>query len=184
MKIHEKINQLLLELLTNLPEPRKEALSSSPDQLIKTASLKAAAISGALSLPAGALAIVTLLPDLVAVWKIQAQLVADLAAASGKSAQLTRETLLYCLFGKDAFATDDLVVRIGQRYVVRRSSQKVFESFLGKIGLRIGRSLVGDRITRWIPLVGAAVIARYSFKDTAKVGATARELFSSAIEIQ
>lgn len=184
MKINEKITQLLLELLTNLPTPRSSALTASSDQLIKTAALKAAAISGALSLPAGALAILTLLPDLVAVWKIQAQLVADIAAQSGKSNQLTRETLLYCLFGKDAFASEDLVVRIGQRYIVRRSSQKVFESFLGKIGLRIGRSLVGDRITRWIPFVGAAIIARYSFTDTAKVGRTAHELFSSLIEIQ
>lgn len=184
MKITDKINQLLLELLTNLPTARNSALSASPEQLIKTAALKAAAVSGALSLPAGALAILTLLPDLVAVWKIQAQLVTDIAAVSGKSNQLTRETLLYCLFGKDAFASEDLVVRIGQRYIFRRSSQKVFESFLGKLGLRIGRSLVGDRITRWIPFVGAAVIARYSFTDTAKVGRTAQELFSSSIEIQ
>lgn len=184
MKINEKINQLLLELLTNLPEPRNVALTTSPDQLIKTAALKAAAVSGALSLPAGALAFLTLLPDVVAVWKIQAQLVADLAAVSGKSNQLTRETLLYCLFGANAMAAEDLVVRIGQRFVVRRSSQKVFESFLGKLGLRIGRSLLGDRIARFIPFVGAAVVARYSFNDTAKVGKTASELFSSEIEIK
>ena len=135
-------------------------------------------------MPAGALAILTLLPDIVAVWKIQAQLVADIAAVSGKSKQLTRETLLYCLFGQEAFASEDLVVRIGQRFVVRRSSQKMFETFLGKLGLRIGRNLLGERVARWIPFVGAAVIARYSFNDTKKVGQTARELFSSAIEIQ
>ena len=184
MKINEKINQLLLELLTHLPAPRNRVAAGSDAQLIKSAALKAAAVSGALSLPAGALALLTLLPDLVAVWKIQAQLVSDLAAAHGKSAQLTRETLLYCLFGKEAFASEDLVVRIGQRFVFRRSSQKVFESFLGKLGLRIGRSLLGERVTRWIPFVGAGVIARYSYSDTAKVGQTARELFSSTIEIQ
>ncbi len=184
MKITDKINLLLLELLTNLPAPRNSALSASLDQLIKSAALKAAAVSGALSLPAGALALLTLLPDLVAVWKIQAQLVADIAAVSGKSNQLTRETLLYCLFGQEAMASEDLVVRIGQRFVVRRSSQKMFESFLGKLGLRIGRNLLGERVARWIPFVGAAVIARYSFNDTAKVGQTARELFGAEIEIK
>lgn len=184
MKLNEKINQLLLDLFTHLPEPRKNVPAGSETQLIKTAALKAAAVSGALSLPAGALAILTLLPDLVAVWKIQAQLVSDLAAAHGKSAQLTRETLLFCLFGKEAFVSEDLVARVGQRYVFRRSSQKVFESFLGKLGLRVGRSLLGERVTRWIPFVGAAVIARYSYSDTVKVGQTARELFSSTIEIQ
>lgn len=175
---------MLLELLTNLPAPRNAALSESTETLIKTAALKAAVISGALSLPAGALAFLTLLPDLVVVWKIQAQLVADIAAVNGKSKQFNRETLLYCLFGQEAFASEDLVVRIGQRFIVRRSSQKMFENFLGKLGLRIGRSLLGERIARWIPLVGAAVIARYSFNDTAKVGNTARELFSSEIELK
>lgn len=182
--LYKKINQLLLELLADLPRPQTSAISFSPESLIKTASLKAAAVSGALSLPSGVLAVLTLFPDIVAVWKIQAQLVADIAASNGKSNQLNRETLLYCLFGANDSASEDLVVRVGQRFVVRRSSQKVFESFLGKLGLRIGRSLMGERFARWIPLIGAALVARYSYNDTAKVGQTALELFSSVIEIQ
>ncbi len=179
--IYQKINQLLTDLLTKIPQA---ANIGNTDSLIKTASLKAAAVSGVLSLPAGMLAAATLLPDLVAVWKIQAQLVADIAAANGKHHLLTRETLLYCLFGSDQSASEDLVVRIGQRFVVRKSSQKVFDTLLGKIGMRIGRSLLGDRIARWIPLVGAALVARYSFNDTTRVGATAAELYSHTVEIK
>lgn len=171
----------MLDLLTYIPSPKTQ--STDFKFLIKVASLKAAGVSGTLSLPAGALAIATLLPDLVAVWKIQAQLVADIAQSKGNYKNLNRETLLYCLFGPNQSAADDLVVRIGERFIVRRSSQKVFESFLGKIGLRVGRSLLGDRIARWIPFLGAAVIARYSFKDTEKVGLRAEEFFSSTIEI-
>lgn len=180
---YKKLNELLLELLTQVPEPQLGRSLQDSDDLIKTASLKAAAISGTLSLPAGVLAALTLLPDMVAVWKIQAQLVADIAQAHNKHNQLTREMLLYCLFGSGQSAADDLVVRIGQRFIVRRSSQKVFESFLGKIALRIGRSLVGDRIARWIPFVGALLVARYAFKDTEKVGVAAKELFGSTIEL-
>jgi hypothetical protein len=152
--------------------------------LIRNSSLKAAAVSGTLSLPAGLLAAATLLPDVAAVWRIQVQLVADIAQAHGKHHQLNRETLLYCLFGPTQSATEDLVVRIGERFIVRRSSQKIFDSLIGKIGLRIGRNLLGERISRWIPFVGAALIARYSFKDTVKVGKAAEELFSSSIEIE
>ncbi len=181
---YKKINELLLKLVAKLPEPRSSVPSATQETLIKTASLKAAAISGALSIPAGVLAALTLLPDIVAVWKIQAQLVADIAAANGKSKQLSRETLLYCMFGVDAMATEDLVVRIGQRFVVKRSSQKIFESLLGKLGLRIGRSLLGERLVRWVPFVGAALVARYSYNDTVKVGKTARELFSQHMVIE
>lgn len=182
--LYKKITEQLLLLLTALPEPQAAAAATSPETLIKSAAFKAAAVSGTLSLPAGVLAVLTLLPDLVAVWKIQAQLVADIAAAKGRTQQLSRETLLYCLFGAAEIASEDLVVRIGQRFVVRRSTQKIFENFLGKLGLRIGRNLLGDRIARWIPLVGSALVARYSYKDTAKVGETAYELFSSEIEIR
>jgi hypothetical protein len=76
------------------------------------------------------------------------------------------------------------VVRVGERYIVRRSSQKIFETMLGKIGLRVGRSLLGERIARFVPLVGALLIARYSFKDTAQVGKTAEKLFSSRIDLE
>lgn len=100
--LYQKINQYLFELLSNIPQPKVqlEGLDSKQiESLIQTASLKAAAISGSLSLPSGALAAATLLPDLVAVWKIQAQLVADIAQVCGHYNKLTREGMIYCLFG-------------------------------------------------------------------------------------
>jgi hypothetical protein len=183
--LYIKINNLILELVTNIPRPHPKIISSDDiPSLIQNASYKAAAVSGALSLPAGLLSALTILPDLVAVWKIQAQLVADIAQAHGKWDQLSRETLIYCLFGEDKFSSEDLVVRIGHRFVVRRSSQKIFEGLIGKIGLRIAKSLIGDRIARVIPFIGAAFVARYSFKDTEKVGLVAKDLFSSQIEFK
>ncbi|MEQ1723858.1 MAG: hypothetical protein ABL930_11830 [Pseudobdellovibrio sp.] len=181
---YKKINNILIDLLTKIPEPRTQTIKADIDDLIRNASLKSAALSGALSLPAGLLAAATLLPDIVAVWKIQARLVADIAQVNNKHHLLTRETLLYCLFGAGQSASEDLVVRIGERFVVRRSSQKIFDGMLGKIGLRIGRNLLGERISRWIPFIGAALISRYSYKDTEKVGKAAEELFSSSIDIE
>lgn len=181
--LYKKLNSLLLDLLTQIPEPHADSKMKSSRDLTRTASLKAAAISGTLSIPAGPLAVVTLLPDVVAVWKLQAQLVADIAASYNKHHLLNREILIYCLFGTGQSAAQDIVARVGQRFIVRKSSQKAFESFLGKIAIRVGRSLVGDRVARWIPVVGALFVARYSFKDTKKVGVAAEELFQATIEI-
>lgn len=181
--LYQKLNESLHDLLTQVPQPHAASKSKTSRELIKAASFKAAAVSGTLSIPAGPLAALTLLPDVVAVWKIQAQLVADIAASHGKHEMLNREILTFCLFGPGQSAAEDLVARVGQRFIVRKSSQKVFESFLGKIAIRVGKSLIGDRIARWIPVVGAVVVARYSFKDTEKVGASAEEIFSSTIEV-
>src|SRR5262245_53617077 len=64
------------------------------ERLARAASLKAAAVSGALSVPPGPAGLLTILPDLVLVWRIQGQMVSDIAAAYGKAVLLTREGLL------------------------------------------------------------------------------------------
>jgi hypothetical protein len=68
------------------PSPKDRAL-----QVARAAARKACTISGALALPLGPAGLVTILPDLVAVWRVQAQMVADIAGAFGKSAVLSRE---------------------------------------------------------------------------------------------
>jgi len=55
-------------------------------------------VAGTLALPPGPLGWMTILPEMVGVWKIQAQMVADIAALYGKTATLTQEQMLYCLF--------------------------------------------------------------------------------------
>ena len=40
----------------------------------------------------------TVLPDLIAIWRIQAQMVSDIAGLYGKEVALTRAHMVYCLF--------------------------------------------------------------------------------------
>ena len=58
------------------------------------------AAAGALALPPGVVGWLTILPEMMGVWKIQRQLVADIAAIYGKHATLTpeQETLLITLY--------------------------------------------------------------------------------------
>ena len=83
---------------------------------------RAAALSGTLALPPGILGMLTVLPDLVAIWRIQAQLVADIAGLYGRNMQLTRTHMLYCLFRHaTSHVARDVAVRAGQRLVVQRA---------------------------------------------------------------
>src|SRR5438552_10281011 len=104
-------------------EGKAEDPAAAARALARKAAVRAAGLSGALALPPGVLGMLTVLPDLVAIWRIQAQLVSDIAGLYGKDLQLTRSHMVYCLFRHAATQfTRDVVVRTGQRLVVRQLS--------------------------------------------------------------
>lgn len=104
-KLKEKTINLIFELITEIPDSLHCA-TDDPDakvkSLIQQASFKAATVSATLSIPAGFTGILTAIPDIAAIWRIQAQLVADVAATYGKLAVLTREAMVWCLFRHSA----------------------------------------------------------------------------------
>ncbi len=59
-------------------------------RLARDAAQKAALVSGSLALPPGPLGMLTVLPDLLLIWKLQRQMVADIFALHGRTAELTR----------------------------------------------------------------------------------------------
>ena len=78
-------------------------------------------LSGSLALPPGPLGFMTLLPDLYLIWQTQRQMVADIFGVYGRSAELTRTHMLYCLFRHAASQVlRDVAVRGGQRMVIRQ----------------------------------------------------------------
>lgn len=145
---------------------------------------KAALAAGALALPPGALGWLTILPEMVGVWQMQRQLVADIAALYGKRAQLTPEQVVYCLFQHSAGqGVRDLVVRVGQRTLVRRASPRLVGMISRRIGATLARRAFGRGAARWLPVVGAVGVGAYAYYDTARVAATAIDLFEGVIEI-
>ena len=79
-----------------------EALSGDPvhraRRIVNHAGFKAAAVSAGLALPPGPADLLTILPDLVAIWKLQQQMVADIAGCFGKQALLSPQLMVYCMF--------------------------------------------------------------------------------------
>jgi hypothetical protein len=147
--------------------------------------MKAAAFSGALSMPPGPLGLLTLIPDLVGIWRIQAQLVADIAAVYGKTAWLTREGLLYCLFRHGAAqALRDVVVRSGERLLIRQVTLRSMGTLLEKVGLRVSQRLTAKAVARWLPIIGAVGVGAYAYFDTGQVAKTAIETFEAELAVE
>ena len=184
----DRVTDTIMNLISKVP-PSSEISSATPDarvrQLVRNAARTSASISGGAALAPGPLGMLTLLPDLVGVWKVQAQMVADIAATYGKTATLTQEQMVFCLFKHSAAQLlRDVIVREGGRYVVLPVSLRMMRSLATKIGIKVGQRSVGKAIARYAPLVGALGVGAYAYYDTQKVAATAIELFSSEVVLR
>ena len=77
------------------------------------------------------------------VWRLQCQMVADVAATFGKHAKLSKEAMIFCLFRHGAaYLVQDLIVRVGERILVRRVGLKFLQQILEKIGIKITQRLI------------------------------------------
>jgi hypothetical protein len=178
----------MLEHVTSTTPASAESTRVDPavraQELTFAAASQAGAVAGALALPPGPLGLLTVIPDLIAVWNLQRQLVADIAACYGKTAELRRETMVYCLFRHAAAqVVRDLLVRLGSRVLLRQASVATMERSLQRIGVAISHRTIGRGVSRWVPIAGAVGVGAYAFYDTMQVGRTARELFESEIEV-
>jgi hypothetical protein len=139
-------------------------------------------LSGALALPPGPLGMLTVLPDLYLIWKIQRQMVADIFALHGRSVELTPTHMLYCLFRHMASQVlRDVVVRAGERALVQKLSSAALASTLGTLGSTVARRVAGTSAGRWIPLAGAAAVGAYAYWDTLQVARTARRVLEPGV---
>lgn len=183
------VARAILEFVSRIPDSEvpKAAKASAEEECRRMASAaanKAALTAGSLALPPGPLGWLTVLPELVAIWRIQGQLVSDIAAAYGKTAKLGREQMLWCLFRHTAAqAFRDIAIRVGDRLVFRTTATSVLQRLAGRIGVSVTKRAVGKGISRWLPVVGALGVGAYAYYDTGQVAKTAIDLFSGDVHI-
>ena len=182
------VTKALIGLLSGIPES-DEPLNADPKRraqaIASSAAMKAAGISGAMALPPGPLGLATIIPDLLAIWKLQRAMVADIAAAYGKTAVLEKEAMIYCLFKHTSAAlVRDLLARVGERFLIRRTAARATQQMLQKIGVRVTQRVIGKSLSRWIPVIGALGVGAYAYYDTTQVAANAIELFSKNIGVE
>jgi hypothetical protein len=180
-----RVTRAILDFVSQIPDSKVHSQLDPKAEarlLAKRAAQRAAITAGTLALPPGPLGWLTILPELISIWKIQAQLVSDIAAAYGKHAELGREQMLWCLFRHtSAQAFRDLVVRLGDRLIFRRVSYGVIERVAKQIGVKVTQRALGEGLSRWMPIVGAIGVGGYAYYDTRQVAATAIAMLESEI---
>jgi hypothetical protein len=180
--VSARIGDAIIELLGRLPDT-DEGASLAPEvratAIADAAARKAALLAGTLALPPGPLGWLTVLPELYAIWKIQAQMVADIAGTYGRRWQLTREQMLFCLFRHTAAqAFRDIAVQVGERWLVRAAGSASMRAISRRIGVRMTERGIGRGIARWLPVIGAMGVGAYAWYDTKHVARTAIHLFA------
>lgn len=148
---------LLEKLLNNIPTGRANLRNMTPlaasHLAIRKAAGQSALISGAASLPPGPLGMLALVPDLMSVWKIQSQLVVDIAALHNQPV-VTQEVLMHCLF----------------RHGLAQAGRGLSEKGLEKLAMTLAGRVATRTASKWIPVAGAIGVAGYTWYDTRKVG--------------
>jgi hypothetical protein len=177
------VTGVIERVIASVPSPHTQAVpdaAAAATRLAREAAQKAALLSGSLALPPGPLGMLTVLPDLYLIWKVQRQMVADIFALYGRSAELTRNHMLYCLFRHLASQVlRDFVVRAGQRLVIEQVSSGALKRAVSAVGSKVAQRVAGSAATRWVPLAGAAAVGAYAYWDTLQVAKTARRLLDA-----
>ncbi|MGH7827672.1 MAG: hypothetical protein ACREQ7_21160 [Candidatus Binatia bacterium] len=187
-------SELLDEVFAALVEAINEIRPSTEKQagnalcrareIISGACLRAAAVSGSLALQPGPSGWSTILPELAAIWRLQAQMVVDVGAVFGKNGKLSEESILYCLFrhGTAQFMRE-LVISMGQIAVAPCGPLRN-EDAPENTGTEIIQGMARRRDSRWLPMLGAVAVAAYAYYDTDRIGQTAIEFFRKKIEFK
>ena len=184
---HGAIIETLERVLADIPAPkagRSDVPQEAAEAIARRAAKRAALLSGSLALPPGPLGFMTLLPDLYLIWQTQRQMVSDIFGVYGRSAELTKTNMLYCLFRHAASQVlRDVAVRSAERVVVRELSASALKQALGTIGVTVTKRVAGTATSRWLPLAGAAAVGAYAYWDTMQVAKTAQR-FVAAMEVE
>jgi hypothetical protein len=186
--IKNKIFDAIRSLVAERPvshEPVTQNPRRRAEQMAEAAAWKTAAISGSLAIVPGPVGILTIVPALIEIWRVQRQLVSDIAACYGQTSSLTPTVMVYCLFRHgSATVFKETVVQVGGRLLVREASLRIFQKMIEKLSINVTQRLIGQFISRWLPLIGSAAMGAYSYLDTKKVAASAIHAFEKEIEAE
>lgn len=182
-----KVQAAIMDLVVAIPESAEQVVelpAVRAKTIAQAAARKNSLIAASMALPPGILGWLTVLPELLGVWKVQAQMVADIAAVYGQKKNLGREQMLYCLFKHVAAQLfRDLIVRVGERAVVQQTTARMLQSIAQQLGLVLSKTLLQRSASRFVPFLGAATVGAYAYFDTLQVAKNATELFERATVI-
>lgn len=160
--------------------PEKSAIGS----LISSAALKNSAVSAGSSLIPGPWGMLAVVPELVVVIRYQIALIYDIAAANGKKDLMTKELAAMVFASSMGTGVGGLVAVQGGKYLVKRTTLRVFQKIVAILGGKITQQALKSTISKWLPGVGAVAMGVWTNYMTRQIGKKANEIFSSEIQFE
>jgi hypothetical protein len=147
--------------------------------MIDEAAQKAFKISTALGLLPGPIGFISILPEVVALTKLQINLIYRIARHYDRAEMVDKEIVLLILANVLGVAGGEtLIRRAGTTLVIRSANTRIVRGFARRIGTHVIDAAAEKMIGRWIPLATAPLFGYLSKSLTRKIGLEANRILS------
>jgi hypothetical protein len=159
--------------------------SETPQEMIGAAASRAFKISTALGVVPGPVGMAVILPEVIAITRIQVNLIRRIARHYKKNEKISPEIVLL-IFGNVLGVTvgETLARKVGTALVIRSVNSRLSRRIARKIGTRMIDMAAEKAIGRWIPMLTAPLFGYFSRSMTLKIGREANELLRLDFETE
>jgi uncharacterized protein (DUF697 family) len=179
---YERILENILNTLG--PDPGEITVDGSPQKMIRKASRAAFLISTGAGIPSGPVGLATIVPEIVAITRLQINLILRVAKFYQQEAKVNKTIILTVLgVAMGVVLKHALINKVGARIIVKSLSAEGAKRITREIGEKFAVGLLKRGIGRWIPLMLAPIFGYLSLSMTRKVGREAESLFSHELEV-
>lgn len=177
--------RILENVLNTLgPNPDEIKVDGTSQKMIRKASRAAFLISTGAGIPTGPMGLATIVPEVVALIKLQIDLIFKVAKFHQQEAKVNKTIILTVLgVAMGVVLKHALINKVGTRLIVKSLSAEGAKRITREIGEKFATGLLKRGLGRWIPLMLAPVFGYLSLSMTRKVGREAESLFSHELEV-
>jgi hypothetical protein len=160
-----------------------EQSASMPEEMIDEAAERAFKVSTALGLIPGPLGMAVILPEVIAITRLQVNLICRIARHFRKHEPVNMEIVLLILGNVMGITAGEALARkVGTRLVIRSANSRIANAVARKIGKKVVEEAAEKAIGRWIPLLTAPLFGYFSRSLTKRIGREAVRLLSLEFE--
>ena len=182
-----ELTEFLLDL-ENYKSPYAPAVGDTSEiiiPLIRKYSLQSSALSSTLGVIPGVSGLVTVIPEIILLLKLQSRMIKDIAILHGKENLLTKELLLYCLFKDSEIEVFQTSIRMTvSRIFIRPISLSLLHTFFIRVIQLKSNHFKRKKSSFLISFISGLSNGVLSFIDTQMVGTTANLIFLSEIQLE
>ncbi len=182
----KKLDTWFFDLLSNFSPNSTEIEGKTPKELINHATWKTSTVAFIANLVPGPIGYAVIIPEILAVTKIQLNLIDAIARHYGKSAENYNTAVVYIFanalglkLGKKYLKKT--ATKLGTKLVVRIVRNETLKKLAQKIGLRLSARIAAGLVKIGVPFLLAPVFTIVTYKLTKKIGKEADSFFSNEI---